>query len=426
MSPGATGDPTSNVSTMMHIIKGNVGTGILAMAHAFKNSGLLVGTIALPIMGVICIHCMHMLVRCQETLCAKLNLEFLDYEDVAEYSFREGPQKTRRFAKFIRMTVITFLFITQLGFCCAYSFFAAESLSNIVDGLFHKKIPTPLFLLALLPIMILMNMIRSLKSLSYLSTTANFLQISGLCYIFINLFQDLPPTSSAPAAGKLLDLPLFFGTAIYAFEGIGIILPIKKAMREPSAFGGSSGVLNTAMTIVTTLYIGMGFFGYLRYGDSVQGNIALNLPLGATNEVVRLMFAVAIFLSYPLQLYVPIAISWPVLSEKLNADPRTSRGKIMEIGFRTFMVTATFALAAAVPKLDLCISLVGAFSSSCLALIFPPLFETLVFWEGRKGRTTIGKSWWLSKNIFISLFGITGFLTGTYVSVLEIINAFFK
>jgi hypothetical protein len=44
-------------------MKGNVRTGILAMPDAFKNAGLVVGTIGTLLMGIICTHCMHMLVR---------------------------------------------------------------------------------------------------------------------------------------------------------------------------------------------------------------------------------------------------------------------------------------------------------------------------------------------------------------------------
>lgn len=42
---------------MVHLLKGNIGTGIFAMPDAFKNAGLLVGSIGVPLMAVICVHC---------------------------------------------------------------------------------------------------------------------------------------------------------------------------------------------------------------------------------------------------------------------------------------------------------------------------------------------------------------------------------
>lgn len=51
-----------NLDTMIHLLKGNIGTGILAMPDAFHNAGLLVGTVGTLLMGGICTHCMHMLV----------------------------------------------------------------------------------------------------------------------------------------------------------------------------------------------------------------------------------------------------------------------------------------------------------------------------------------------------------------------------
>ena len=74
-------------------------------------------------------------------------------------------------------------------------------------------------------------------------------------------------------------LPLFFGTAIYAFEGIGVVLPIENQMRHKHELRGPTGVLNTSMVVVTALYIGVAFFGYLKYGEDVQGSITLNLPV---------------------------------------------------------------------------------------------------------------------------------------------------
>lgn len=53
-------------------------------AGAFANAGLLMGTLALPIMGIICIHCMHMLINCNQYLCTRLGLRHLDYDEVIE------------------------------------------------------------------------------------------------------------------------------------------------------------------------------------------------------------------------------------------------------------------------------------------------------------------------------------------------------
>jgi amino acid permease len=43
-------------------VGGNIGNGIPAMTDAFKNAGLVVRTIGTLLMGIICTHCIHMLV----------------------------------------------------------------------------------------------------------------------------------------------------------------------------------------------------------------------------------------------------------------------------------------------------------------------------------------------------------------------------
>lgn len=82
------------------------------------------------------------------------------------------------------------------------------------------------------------------------------------------------------------------------------------------------------------------------------------------------------------------------------------------LGFHTVIA------AALIPNLSGIISLVGAFSSSALALIFPPAIEIITFWPDKLGV----HDWKLWKDILIMIFGITGFVFGTYASIDNIIN----
>jgi len=111
-------------------------------------------------------------------------------------------------------------------------------------------------------------------------------------------------------------------------------------MKEPRRFASPFGVLNVGMIIVACFYFMIGFFGYVKYGDSVKGSITLNLPKETLYETVRLIFALAIFLSFPLQLYVPIQILWPKIKQMLQQRKgKKTTINIMELLFRTFLVT---------------------------------------------------------------------------------------
>lgn len=89
-------------------------------------------------------------------------------------------------------------------------------------------------------------------------------------------------------------------------------------------------------------------------------------------------------------------------------------------GNNTLLVVFTVLLAVAIPKLGLFISLVGAVGSSFLALIFPPILEVLTYGADDQGKYR----WRLYKNAAIFLFGVTGFITGTYVAIWEIVLSF--
>lgn len=84
------------------------------------------------------------------------------------------------------------------------------------------------------------------------------------------------------AIGPISEFPLFFGTVLFSLEAIGVIMPLENEMKSPKSFVGLTGVLNRAFVVIVLLYVGMGLFGYLRYGKYIRGSITLSLP---TNEM---------------------------------------------------------------------------------------------------------------------------------------------
>lgn len=401
---------------MVHLLKGNIGTGILAMADAFKNSGWVVGLFGTLFLGVICTHCMHMLVKCSHELCKRCQVPSLNFSGVCYASFETGPAGIKRYSHAAKNLINTFLIITQIGFCCVYFVFVAVNLQEIVAH-YWMKLDTRVYLILMLIPMILLNLVKNLKFLTPVSFVASLLTVSGLVIVFYFLLQDLPRTDTIPAFSSWAQLPLYFGTAIYAFEGIGVVLPLENNMKNPKAFGGWNGVLNTSMVIVACLYTSVGFFGYLKYGDNAKGSITLNLGGDLLAQLVRLMMALAIFLSYTLQFYVPINIIGPWLRSRLHGDSNRILGDYL---LRIGLVLFTFILAAMIPNLGAVISLVGAVSSSTLALIFPPIIEIITFWNTENG---LGRfNWVLWKDVLIMIFGIMGFVFGSFTSILQILH----
>jgi solute carrier family 36 (proton-coupled amino acid transporter) len=74
-----------------------------------------------------------------------------------------------------------------------------------------------------LPPILFSSWIRSLKYLAPVSGVANFLMALGLAVTIYYSSQDLPSITERQAFAGWKTLPLFFGTAIYAFEGIGLV-----------------------------------------------------------------------------------------------------------------------------------------------------------------------------------------------------------
>merc|ERR1711997_960065 len=78
----------SNIETVIHLVKGNIGIGVLTMPIAMSCAGLVGGVLGMIFVALVTIHCMHLLVSsAQKLVREKEQCQFLDYADTAEAAF---------------------------------------------------------------------------------------------------------------------------------------------------------------------------------------------------------------------------------------------------------------------------------------------------------------------------------------------------
>ncbi|XP_055607304.1 proton-coupled amino acid transporter-like protein CG1139 [Uranotaenia lowii] len=411
---------TTYLETMTHMLKGNIGTGCYAMGDAFKNGGLVLATVLTLFLGFVCVHCQHILLNCAGKVHSEQQTQQQgkgrppDFAETVGLCFKRGPPKFQRWAKPMKMAVNIFICVTQLGFCCIYFVFISSNFKQIFDR-YGLEMGVQYHMACLLPPIILTSIITKLKFLSYCSMLANVFMSLGIGITFYYASQELPSPTERNYVAQWDQLPLFFGTAIFAFEGIALVLPLQNEMKNPHDFRKRFGVLNIGMVFIVTLFTAFGFVGYLKWGEAVEGSMTLNLP---DNEIlaesVKVMIALGVLLGYALQFFVAIVIMWPPMKCRLNI---TKHETLAEMGFRVVMVLVTFTVAECVPKLSLFISLIGALCSTALALVFPPIIELIVAYSNPQEKPN---TFMILKNVFILMLAMLGFFTGSYESLSKI------
>nr|CAD7260019.1 unnamed protein product [Timema shepardi] len=421
---------TTNWGTLFNFVKCVLGTGILAMPNAFYYSGYAIGISGMVLVGFVVIYCKHMLtlpakslpmlrfcpqLKCSYYHCKKKKVPLLTFEDTVVAAFGEGPLPFKKCAPYMRSAVRVTICVYMTGVLVVYTVFIGANLKAVCSE-YVEEIDERLYMLMALPVIILINCVRDLKFLVPFSVVANTLAIVSLGIVLYYVFVDLDTLDRIDPVGELANMPLFFATAVFALEPVTYLLTFQHKMKYPQAYGGMFGVLNQGLVSLTVLYIAMGFFGYMKYGSDIESSITLNLPgEEPLAQSVRIMQCLAIVVTHVLHNIVTVNIVWDNYLAKIIKRYRLLVEYTIRIG------PSNVCLAVAVPKLDLFISLLGALGLSLLGIVLPALVEMSDQWY-LVDRSHLPAM--VAKNLFIALLGLLALITGTYSSLLKIVNYF--
>jgi solute carrier family 36 (proton-coupled amino acid transporter) len=98
-------------------------------------------------------------------------------------------------------------------------------------------LPLKYFIMIQLVIFLPLALIRNIAKLSSTALVADVFIVAGLIYIFGS--EAVIMSKNGPGHVEMFnpkDFTLMVGTAIFSFEGIGLVIPVTDAMREPRKF----------------------------------------------------------------------------------------------------------------------------------------------------------------------------------------------
>ncbi|XP_059157200.1 proton-coupled amino acid transporter 2-like isoform X3 [Physella acuta] len=410
----------NNMQTLMNLLKGTAGTGILSLPFAFKNSGLWTGFGLFLIIALVAVHCMHILSDSSNRLEQRAGRQIANYADVVELAFSHGPKGLQRLAKPMRYVSNTLICIMQCGFCCVYIAWASVTIKEVLDQYWPSSPNVRVYEVTVFLLLLPYVMIRSLKILAVFSAVANVIYLVGLIVILQYMLQDLPNQKERPVFKSWSSLTMFFGTSVYSFESICLIIPLRNRMQNVSDFGGWSGVLSLAMVIVTAMYTAVGFYGYLKFGEDSAAAITLNLPVKQIlYQLVNVSFAVAVFISVAVQFYVPINVVWPVIENWFLHRTSSPAFQVLEYLTRAVLLIIIFSIATLAPHIELLMALFGSFCGGLMSIIIPVFVEMLTLYGDEELTALV-----LAKDVFLLCFGLLGLTTGTYTAMLDISQTF--
>jgi proton-coupled amino acid transporter len=349
-SPGQ----NSPTNAALLLLKSFVGTGVLFLPRAYLNGGMLFSNLVLLFVAGLSYYCFVLLVNTRLTI---------------DGSF--GDMGGILYGKWMRAIILASIVLSQIGFVAAYIVFTSENLQAFIKAVSDCKtsIDIPWLILIQMVIFLPFSLLRDIGKLGFTALIADAFILVGLAYLF---YYDVVTLNDKGISDIILfnqsNWTLFIGTAIFTFEGIGLIIPIQESMKHPEKF---PRVLFLVMVIITVLFTVMGAISYAAYGSETETVVLLNLPQDSKAvNTVQFLYSCAILLSTPLQIFPAIRIAETELftrSGKYNPYIKWQKNF-----FRFFVVMFCAAIAwGGSDHLDKFVALVGNFACIPLVYIYP-------------------------------------------------------
>lgn len=344
------------------LLKSFVGTGVLFLPRAFLNGGLVFSSVVLVAVAALSYWCFILLVN------TRLKVEG---------SF--GDMGGAIYGRAMRGLILFSIVLSQFGFVSAYIVFVSQNLQAFVSAVSKCMtwIDIKWMVLMQLVLFLPLSLIRDISKLGFTALVADVFILLGLVYLY---YFDISTIVENKGLSDVVNFNPgswtgFIGTAIFTFEGIGLIIPIQESMKQPKKF---PPVLGIVMIIITVVFTSMGALSYGAFGSRTKTVVILNLPQDSKFvNGVQFLYSLAILLSTPLQLFPAIRIlETELFTRSGKHDPWVKwRKNVFRFGL---VMLCSFIAWGGASDLDKFVSIVGSFACVPLVYVYPVCFYDLL------------------------------------------------
>lgn len=393
---GGEGHMSSQPKTFANVFIAVVGAGVLGLPYAFSRTGWAAGSILLLAVSALTFYCMMLLVACRRRI-ADEHPKIASFGDLGYAVFRVPG----------RFAVDAMLVISQASFCVGYLIFISNTMAHLYPIFAPSSnvllSPKALFIWAMMPFQLGLNSIKTLTLLAPLSIFADVVDLGAMGVV---LGQDVstwlakhPPVVALGAPGALL---YGLGVSVYAFEGVGMVLPLEAEAADKKKFGSTLGL---SMAFIAAMYGLFGAMGYVAFGEATRDIITTNLGTGWLSAAVQLGLCINLFFTMPV-----------MMNPVYEVAERLLHGNHYCWWLRWVLVVAVGLSAMLVPNFTDFLALVGSSVCVLLGFVLPASFHLKVF-GGEMGWPGV------LSDVLLVVLGLALAVFGTYTSLLQIFHS---
>ncbi|KAH7570098.1 hypothetical protein ACOSP7_018044 [Xanthoceras sorbifolium] len=386
---------TSFLRTCFNGLNALSGVGILSIPYAFSQGGWL-SLIILLLVAILCWYTGLLLRRCMDA-----HSLIKSYPDIGELAFGYKGRALVSIFMYLELYLVAVEFLILEG----------DNLEKLFPNMGFKIASLKIggrqgFVLITALIILPTTWLRSLGVLAYVSAGGVLASvILAACVLWVGAVEGV----GFHERGMLLNwggMPTAISLITFCYCGHAIFPTLCNSMKDRSQF---SKVLLFCFVTSTINYGSMAILGYLMYGEHLNSQVTLNLPLRKLGTKIAIYTTLINPLTKYAVIITPIATAIEERSTFRNSRP-------LSILIRSVIVISTVIVALTIPFFGYVMAFTGSFLSVTVSILLP----CLCYLRINKAAQSFGLELMIIVGILVvgSLVGVVG----TYTSLKQIVS----